>query len=160
MNSNIQDFIDACHTIQIPVPTFYRVPTHNNAPFILQVTVLGHRIRLQNSEISYHAAKVQLARHSMHYLQGARNPAPALALGPGPVPNNVPSAHDQSHLELYFRRQIISQIGSSTRVQASVAADLMADIILRRSEGHITEWHDVMRVFTQRLVQRLNEGSS
>ncbi|KAF5868613.1 uncharacterized protein Bfra_012261 [Botrytis fragariae] len=186
------NFIDACHTIQIPVPTFYRVTSHNKARFVLQVTVLGHRIRSQNSEISCHAAKVQLARRGVHYLQGARNPAPALALGPGssdasatqnpnlvvsgsryqfsritdklmpkqPASHNVLSAHDQSHLELYFRRHIISQIGSSTRVQVTAAADLMADIILWRSEGQTTEWYEVMRVFTGRLAQRLTEGSS
>ncbi|TGO38738.1 hypothetical protein BHYA_0068g00180 [Botrytis hyacinthi] len=76
-----------------------------------------------------------------------------------PVPHNALSTDDQLHLEKHFRRQIISQLGSATGVQVTAVADLMADIILRRPEGQTTEWHEAMRVFTERLAQRLNEGS-
>lgn len=76
-----------------------------------------------------------------------------------PVSHNALSTDDQLYLEKHFRRQIISQLGSATGVQVTAAADLMADIILRRPEGQTTEWHEAMRIFTERLVQRLNEGS-
>ncbi|TGO18532.1 hypothetical protein BTUL_0009g00510 [Botrytis tulipae] len=76
-----------------------------------------------------------------------------------PLARNALSTDDQLYLEKHFRRQIISQLGSATGTQVTAAADLMADIILRRPEGQTTEWHEAMRIFTERLVQRLNEGS-
>lgn len=48
---------------------------------------------------------------------------------------------------------------SGIHVQVTAGADLMADFILRRPEGQTMEWHESMRLFTERLAQRLNEGS-
>ncbi|TEY78684.1 hypothetical protein BOTCAL_0046g00050 [Botryotinia calthae] len=49
---------------------------------------------------------------------------------------------------------------SGAHVQVTAAADLMTNSILRRPEGQTMEWHEAMRLFTERLAQRLNEGSS
>ncbi|TGO85200.1 hypothetical protein BPOR_0421g00080 [Botrytis porri] len=76
-----------------------------------------------------------------------------------PVTHNALSADDQLYLEKHFRRNIISKMGSGTGAQVTAAADLIADFVLKLPERQTTEWHEAMRILTERPVQRLNEGS-
>ncbi|KAF7871606.1 hypothetical protein EAF04_003713 [Stromatinia cepivora] len=179
MNPNIQEFTDACRAIKIPVPIFVRIATHNSARFVLEVTILGHRIRSHNPETSFHAAKISLARRAMHYLQRARTPAPPLVLGPGGTVQHssnakttqnqavdsahdphVLSAYDQKFIEHFFGTNILNQLGPCTRAQVTAVADHVASIILERPESRTMEWNEAMRIFTERLIEKLNEGTS
>ncbi|KAF7910829.1 uncharacterized protein EAF01_002338 [Botrytis porri] len=165
-------------------PAFIKLSNQPKNRVTLVVTVFGQQIVSSRSESSYKAAKIALAREATHYIRGDQTTWPQMVFDAGnavfgkngqnisnpsamqhqaanlaPVTHNALSADDQLYLEKHFRRNIISKMGSGTGAQVTAAADLIADFVLKLPERQTTEWHEAMRILTERPVQRLNEGS-